>query len=167
MKDNIKVANFWNFFKSEGVKRHFTVKKTPQQNRATERMNRTLTECERCMRIHVGLPKAFWAAAVNHTSYLVNRSSSKYLDFKCAKEIWSNESIEYTNLKVFGCSAYALIPSDERTKLKPKYFGCIFLDFESSVKDFKSWDPVNRKKILSRDVVFDENTMPIIKVKKP
>ncbi|CAL9013849.1 unnamed protein product, partial [Prunus brigantina] len=65
-----------------------------------------------------------------------------------------------------GCSAYGLIHSDERTKLKPKSFKCIFLGFESGVKDFKLWDPVNIKKILNRDVVFDENTMLMIKVKK-
>ncbi|BFG24560.1 hypothetical protein CerSpe_108340 [Prunus speciosa] len=162
-----KDSKFLEFCKSEGIKRHFTVKKTPQQNGAAERMNRTLMECERCMRIHAGLPEAFWAEAVNHASYLVNRSPSKYLDFNCAEEVWSNKSIEYSILKVFGCSAYALIPSDERTKLKPKSLECIFLGFESGVKGFKLWDPVNRKKILSRDVVFDEKTMPIIKVKKP
>ncbi|VVA24949.1 Hypothetical predicted protein [Prunus dulcis] len=33
--------------------------------------------------------------------------------------------------------AYTLIPSDEKTKLKPKYLECIFLDFNSGVKDFK------------------------------
>ncbi|CAL9018853.1 unnamed protein product [Prunus brigantina] len=127
-------------YESEGVKRHFTVKKTPQKNGAVKRLNRTLMECERCMRIHAGLPKAFWAEAVNHASSLVNRSSS---------------------------NVYALIPSDERTKLKPKSLECIFLNFESGVKGFKLRDPMNRKKILSRDVVFDEKTMPMIKVKKP
>ncbi|CAL2228538.1 unnamed protein product [Prunus armeniaca] len=32
------------------------------------------------------------------------------------------------------------------------------------MKDYKLWDPVNQKKILSRDVVFDEKTMPMNKV---
>ncbi|VVA16132.1 PREDICTED: Retrovirus-related Pol poly from [Prunus dulcis] len=119
------------------------------------------------MRIHDNLPEAFWAEAVIHASYLVNRSLSKYIDFQCAKEVWYNKSIEYTNLKVFGCSAYALIPGDERTKLKLKSLECIFLGFESGVKGFKLWDLVNWKKILNIDVVFDEKTMSMIKVKKP
>ncbi|CAL8153340.1 unnamed protein product [Prunus armeniaca] len=97
-------------------------------------------ECERCMRIHAGLPEVFWAEAVNHASSLVNRSSS---------------------------NVYALIPSDKRTKLKPKSLMCIFLNFESGVKGFQLWDLVNQKKILSRDVVFDEKPVPMIKVKKP
>lgn len=94
------------------------------------------------------------------------RSPSKYLDFNCAEEVWSNKSVEYTNLKVFGYSVYALIPSDERTKLKPKSLEFIFLCFESGVKGFKLWDLLNWKKILRRDIVFDEKTMPMINVKK-
>ncbi|BFG26329.1 hypothetical protein CerSpe_126030 [Prunus speciosa] len=128
-------------------------------------MNRTLMERERCMRIHAGLPESFWAESVNHAAYLVNRSPLRNLEFKCAEEVWSNKSIDYTNLKVFGCSAYALIPSDKRSKLKPKSLECIFIEFESGVKGFKLWDPVNHKKILSRDVVFDEKTMPMNKIK--
>ncbi|KAI5332504.1 hypothetical protein L3X38_022633 [Prunus dulcis] len=62
---------------------------------------------------------------------------------------------------------YALIPSDERTKLKPKSLEWIFLSFESGVKGFKISDPLNQKKIHSGDVVFDEKTMPMINVKKP
>ncbi|CAL2228921.1 unnamed protein product [Prunus armeniaca] len=54
-----KDSKFLEFCKSEGVKRHFTVRKTPQQNGAAERMNRTLIERERCMRIHVGLLEVF------------------------------------------------------------------------------------------------------------
>ncbi|VVA24986.1 PREDICTED: Retrovirus-related Pol poly from [Prunus dulcis] len=103
--------------------------------------------------------------SVNHVAYLVNLLPSRNLEFKCAEEVWSNKSIDYSNLKVFGCSAYALIPSDERSNLNPKSLECIFISFESGVKGYKLWDPGNQKKILSKDVVFDENTMPMNKVK--
>ena len=36
-----------------------TIPRTPQQNGVAERMNRTLNECVRSMRLHVGLPKTF------------------------------------------------------------------------------------------------------------
>ncbi|CAL2237111.1 unnamed protein product [Prunus armeniaca] len=126
-------------------------------------MDRTLMERERCMRIYTGLLESFWAESINHTAYLVYRSPSRNLEFKCAEEVWYNKSIDYINLKVFGCSAYAL--SDERSKLKPKSLECIFVGFQSGVKGYKLWDPVNQKKILNRDVVFNEKTMPMNKVK--
>ena len=37
---------FTDYCKQEGITRHFTVKKNPQQNGAAERMNRTLMERE-------------------------------------------------------------------------------------------------------------------------
>lgn len=73
---------------------------------------------ERYMRIHAGLLKTFWAESVNHVAYLVDRLPSRNLEFNCAEEVQYKNSIDYTNLKVFGGSAYALIPSDERFKLK-------------------------------------------------
>ena len=110
------------------------MKKTPQQKGAAERMNRTLMERERSMRFHAGLPNVFWAEAVNHACYLVNRSPSRVLDYECAEEVWSRKPVDYSNLRVFGCSAYTHILSDERTKLKPKLHECIFISFEKGVR---------------------------------
>ena len=111
---------FMEFCMHQGITRHFTVKKTPQQNGAAERMNRTLMEKEMCMRLHAGLPEIFWAESVNYAAYLINRSPSTVLDGRCAEEAWSGKDIDYSTLKVFGCKAYVHIPSDERNKLKSK-----------------------------------------------
>ncbi|KAI5343926.1 hypothetical protein L3X38_011802 [Prunus dulcis] len=64
-----------------------------------------------------------------------------------------------------GC-AYAVIPTDEASKLKPKPLECILLDFQRGVKGYNIWDPVNMKKKLCRDVLFDEKTMPMNTIKK-
>ncbi len=77
-------------------------------------------EKERSMRFHAGLPEEFWAEAANHACYLINRSPSRAINFKCAEEVWSGKPVDYSNLRVFGCSAYAHIPKEERTKLEPK-----------------------------------------------
>src|SRR4051812_38769855 len=141
---------FMEFCKQQGITRHFTVKKTPQQNGAAERMNRTLMEKERCMRLHAGLPETFWAESVNYAAYLVNRSPSTLLDAKCAEEVCSGKDIDYSTLRVFGCKAYVHIPSDERNKLKPNSLECIFLGFEKGVKGYRLWDSKNKKKVLNR-----------------
>lgn len=36
-------------------------------------MNRMLNELAKRMRIHAGLPKTFWADAINTVAYLINR----------------------------------------------------------------------------------------------
>ncbi|KAL0383177.1 UNVERIFIED_CONTAM: Retrovirus-related Pol polyprotein from transposon TNT 1-94 [Sesamum calycinum] len=60
---------------------------------------------------------------------------------------------------VFGCSAYVHVPSDERSKLDPKSKQYIFLGYKKGVKGYKFWDPVARKMVISRDAVFDEQSM--------
>ena len=65
---------FIRFCKLEGITCHFIVKGTLKQNRVAERMNRTLAERARCMRLNVRLPKVFWAEIANTTSFIINRS---------------------------------------------------------------------------------------------
>ena len=50
---------FRNFCEQHGIKRHFTVRKIPQQNGVAERMNRSIIERARCLRLNVGLAKIF------------------------------------------------------------------------------------------------------------
>ncbi|GJT56164.1 ribonuclease H-like domain-containing protein [Tanacetum coccineum] len=53
------------FCEIKGIKREFSVARTPQQNRVAERKNRTLIEVARTMLVDSKLPTTFWAEAVN------------------------------------------------------------------------------------------------------
>jgi len=101
------------------------------------------------MRINVALPKSFWAEAVNTAVYLVNRSPSIAVDLKIPKEVWSSQPVNYSNLKIFSCSAYAHVSNG---KLEAKAKRCIFLGYVRGVKGLP-------KIIVSRDVIFDEVAM--------
>nr|GFC21385.1 retrovirus-related Pol polyprotein from transposon TNT 1-94 [Tanacetum cinerariifolium] len=54
----------------KGIKREFTVPKTPQQNGIAERKNQTLIEAARTMLTDSLLPIPFWVKAVNTTCYV-------------------------------------------------------------------------------------------------
>jgi hypothetical protein len=62
-------------------------------------------------------------------------------------------------LRIFGCPTYVHVQSGERSKLDSKLRKCICLGLESSVKGYRLWDPVSKKKIVSRDMVFDDAYM--------
>ncbi|BBG97487.1 transposable element gene [Prunus dulcis] len=66
-------TRFKKFCYEQGIRMERTVPGTPQHNGVAERMNRTLTERARSIRIQSGLPKQFWAEAVNTAAYLINR----------------------------------------------------------------------------------------------
>jgi transposase InsO family protein len=72
-----------------GIRMEKTVPGTPQQNDIAERMNRTINERARSMRLHSRLPHTFWADAV----YLINRGLSFPLEFRLPKEVRYNSLI--------------------------------------------------------------------------
>ena len=49
--------------------------------------------------------------------------------------------------------------SGKCTKLDPKSRKYIFLGFEKDVKGYRLWDPTSKKKVISRDTIFDETFM--------
>ncbi|KAH9704361.1 Integrase catalytic domain-containing protein [Citrus sinensis] len=149
---------FDEFCKRLGIARHKTVRHTPQQNGLAERLNRTLIEKVRCMLLSSNLFKFFWAEAAVTAAYLINRSPSSALEFKTPQEVWSGKPPDLSNLKVFGCPAYAHI---RQGKLELRAVKGYFMGYPESIKGYKIWS-INRKPtrtFISRDVVFDEEAL--------
>ncbi|KAK3002865.1 hypothetical protein RJ639_020028 [Escallonia herrerae] len=73
-------GGFQEYCSNNGIRLIRTVKRTPQENGLAERMNRTIMERARCIRIHVDLPLQFWAAAMDTAVYLINRSPASALN---------------------------------------------------------------------------------------
>uniref|UniRef100_A0A2N9FSS1 Retrovirus-related Pol polyprotein from transposon TNT 1-94 n=1 Tax=Fagus sylvatica TaxID=28930 RepID=A0A2N9FSS1_FAGSY len=88
-------GGFKEFCAANGIRMEKTIPRTPQQNGVAERMNRTLNERARSMRLHAGLPETFWADAVNTAAYLINRGPSVPLEFRIPEEVWSGKEVMY------------------------------------------------------------------------
>jgi len=151
-------GQFNEFCKNEGIVRHRTMRKTPQQNGVAERMNRTLLKTARCMLSTANLSKDFWTKAINMTCYLVNRSPSTAIECKMPVEVWSGTPADYSDLRILGCPTYAHTSDG---KLEQKAQKCIFLGYASGVKGYRLWctDLHPPRFIISRDVKFNESTM--------
>ncbi|KAJ4744606.1 Gag-Pol polyprotein [Rhynchospora pubera] len=151
--------DFDNFCARNGIRRVKTVPYTPQENRVIERMNRTIVERIRSMLSHSGLPKSFWAEAANTAVYLINRSPSVALDGGIPEVVWSGKKISYGHLRTFGCEAYVKIPNVKRNKLDVKSRRCAFVGYGGDDLGYRVWDPIEKKTIRNRDVIFREDVM--------
>ena len=147
---------FDDFLKERGTQDEHTVPYSPQQNGTAERSNRTLMEKVRSMLYHSNLPLRFWAEALATATYVKNRSPTSTLE-ETPYERWNGTKPDVSNLRVFGCKAYAHVPDEKRKKLDKKSQKCIFVGYPKGVKGYKLFNPVTRKMLVSRDVIFVEN----------
>ena len=72
------------------------------------------------------------------------------------EEACSGRSPTVDHFKIFGCVTYAHIPDKKRKKLDDKGEKCIFLGVSEQSKAYKLYNPITKKIVISRDVVFDE-----------
>ena len=156
-------TKFESYLKAEGIRHEYTVPKTPEQNGVAERMNRTLVESLRSMLSDAKLPHKFWAEALATAVYLRNRSPTKPVTGMTPFEAWTGKKPNVKHLRIFGCTAYAHIPKDERQKLDSKSRKCILLGYGTETKGYRLYDEKCGKVLYSRDVLFNESSCGIQK----
>jgi hypothetical protein len=76
--------------------------------------------------------RQFWAEAASTACYLINRSPFTAIEKKTHMEVWSGSPSDYSQLKVFGCTAYAHVNNG---KLEPRATKCVFWVIVQGSKD--------------------------------
>jgi transposase InsO family protein len=148
---------FDEYCKQQGIRHQRTPPKTPQLNGLAERMNRTLVERVRCLLSQSQLPNSFWGEALSTSVHVLNLTPCVPLQFDVPDRVWTGKDVSYDHLRVFGCKAFVHIPKDERSKLDVKTRQCIFLGYGLDEFGYRLYDPVEKKLVRSRDVVFMED----------
>ncbi|KAK2407959.1 putative mitochondrial protein [Trifolium repens] len=152
--------DFASFCESHGIRRQLTAAYTPQQNGVAERKNRTIMNMVRSMMVKRGIPKTFWAEAVNWSVHILNRSPTLAVKNITPQEAWSNVRPSVDHFKNFGCVAYVHVPNEKRIKLDDKSVKSVFIGVSEESKAYRLYNPITEKIIISRDVLFDEeNTL--------
>ena len=145
---------FLNYCKEQGINRQLTIRHTPQQNGVAERKNRTIVEMARSMLKGKELPNSFWAEAVSSVVYILNQSPTKAVRDKTPFEAWHGRKPVVSQLKVFGCIAYSLVPAQNREKFDEKGEKLIFVGYSDESKGYRLIDPTTSQLVISRDVIF-------------
>jgi hypothetical protein len=73
------------------------------------------------------------------------------------EEAWCGVRPSIHFFRVFGCIGHVHIHDNQRKKLDNKSKKCVLLGVSEESKAYKLYDPVDKKIIISRDVVFEES----------
>ncbi|GJT60879.1 putative ribonuclease H-like domain-containing protein [Tanacetum coccineum] len=128
------------FCAKKGIKREFSVARTPQQNGVAERKNRTLIEAARTMLADSLLPIPFWAEAVNTACYVLNRVLVTKPQNKTPYELLIGKSPSISFMRPFGCPLTILNTLDSLGKFDGKSDEGYLLGYSTSSKAFRVYN---------------------------
>ena len=136
---------------------------THQQNGSIERKHHHVVESGLALLSHAHAPLRYWDDAFQSAYYLINRLPTSVLQFQSPYEKLFNTFPDYLFLKTFGCACWPNLRPYNTHKLQPRSTQCVFLGYSLIHKGYKCLHlPLNRL-YISRDVVFDETTLPFHK----
>nr|GEU43002.1 putative ribonuclease H-like domain-containing protein [Tanacetum cinerariifolium] len=115
-----KNSNLNQFCGLKGIKKEFSVPRTPQQNGIAERKNQTLIEAARTMLAYSLLPIPFWAEAVNTACYVQNRVLVTKPHNKTPYELLHGRTPSIDFMRPFGCLVTILNTLDPLGKFQRK-----------------------------------------------
>ncbi|GJX02365.1 putative ribonuclease H-like domain-containing protein [Tanacetum coccineum] len=137
------------FCEMKGIKREFSVARTPEQNRVAERKNRTVIEVARTMLADIKLPTTFWAEAVNTACYVQNRVLVIKPHNKTPYELFLGRKHALNFMRPFGCPVTILNTIDHLGKFDGKADEGFFVGYSTNSKAFRVFN--------SRTRIVEEN----------
>lgn len=149
---------FEKFCCDQGIRKELTTAYTRKQNGVSERKNRTILNMMRSLLARGKIPKNFWPEAMNWSIHVLNRTPTFYVQNMTPEEAWSGRQPVVDHFKIFGCIAYAHVLDEKRKKLSHKGEKCVFLGVSEVSKAYKLFNPLTKKIVTSRDVIFDEQS---------
>nr|GEY57389.1 putative ribonuclease H-like domain-containing protein [Tanacetum cinerariifolium] len=108
------------FCRIKGIKREFSVPRTPQQNSIAERKNRTIIKAPRTMLADSFLPILFWPEVVNTACYVQNRVLVTKPHNKTPYELLLGRTPSISFMRPFGCPVTILNTLDSLDKFDRK-----------------------------------------------
>ncbi|GJZ48028.1 putative ribonuclease H-like domain-containing protein [Tanacetum coccineum] len=145
------------FCKMKGIKREFSVARTPQQNGVAERKNKTLIEAARTMLADSLLPTTFWAEAINTACYVQNRVLITKPHNKTPYELLIGRSPNLDFMRPFGCPVTILNTLDHLGKFEGKADEGFLVGYSVNSKAFRVFNTRTKKVEENLHIKFLEN----------
>nr|GEU93621.1 hypothetical protein [Tanacetum cinerariifolium] len=145
------------FCEMKGIRREFSIARTPQQNGVAKRKNRTLIEAARTMLADSKLPTTFWAEAVNTACYVQNRVLVIKPHNKTPYELFLGRKHALSFMRLFGCYVTILNTLDHLGKFDGKSDDRFFVGYSTNSKAFRVFNTRTRIADENLHITFLEN----------
>jgi len=106
------------------------------------------------------IPNIFWSYSLKLVVHLINRLPTPFLSNQSPYELVYSTKPDFSNIKFFGCLAYASSANIGRTKLDSQSLKCVFLGYKSGTKAYVLYDLHSKSIFVTRNVIFHENIFP-------
>nr|GEX95724.1 hypothetical protein [Tanacetum cinerariifolium] len=149
------------FCTMKGIRREFSVARTPSQNGGSMRRNKTLIEAARTMLADSKLPTTFWAEAVNIACYVQNRTLVVKPHNKTPYELFRGRPPALSFMRPFGCHVTILNTLDHLGKFDGKTDEGYFVRYSTHCMAFMVYNIRTRRVEENLHIEFLENK-PIV-----
>ena len=72
------------------------------------------------------------------------------------QQAWCGKNSRISHLRSFGCIAYAHVLEETRIKLDDISQKCIFVGYSEESIAYKLYNPITKKYVINKDVLFKE-----------
>ena len=155
------------FLLSLGATLRMSCPYTSPQNGKAERVIRSTNNMVRSLLFQASMPAIYWVEALHTATFLFNLHPTKTLKNRTPYEALRGLPLPLDHLRVLGCLCYPNLSATVPHKLAPRTTACVFLGYPSNHRGYRCLDLASHKIIISRHVVFDENTFPFAQQSTP
>jgi hypothetical protein len=134
---------------------------TSLQNGKAERIIRSVNNVIHTLLIQASLPGRYWVEGLHTAMYLLNHLPTMAIQTACSHLSLFGSAPSYEHLRVFGCTCYPNTTATVPPKLSLHSTRCVFLGYSADHKGCRCLDLSTNCMIVSRHVVFDEDSFPL------
>lgn len=145
--------------KQLGILSEYSCPHTSEQNGRAERKHRHIVETGLTLLAHGSLPLCYWWDAFQTAAHIINGLPTPTLRGKSPMQILFKKHLNFTDLKVFGCTCFPYLKPYNTHKFNFRTEKCVYLGPSPQHKGHRCLTTTDRI-IISRNVAFNELEFP-------
>jgi hypothetical protein len=154
------MSRYFNEFCDEcGIKREYTIPRTPQKNGVVERKNRTMQEMARSMMNEKNIGQTYWVEAIHKAVHVLKKAHLRPKSDKTPYELWFGRPASIKHFKVFGIKCYIKNNDENLGKYDDRADEGIFLGYATNSKGYRFYNKRLHKMADCIDVKIDEGIL--------